>query len=92
MSKKKVLVDIDTNNKYYEFIEKLRAERELSFTACVKHLLFDRIDDLLDKETQLLNQEKIAKVINENISNDEEKVEEKPKKDMLKNLRKIKDK
>ena len=91
LSKKKILLEIDENNKYYDFIEKIRDERELSFTACVKHLLFDRIDDLLERETQISRQSQIIDNINNNQNIEVEEIkEEKPKKDMLKNLNRLK--
>lgn len=55
-SKKKILLEIAEEKEYYAFIEKYRAKRELSFTAAVKQLVFDRIDELKKQdELQTIN-------------------------------------
>lgn len=81
---KKVLVEIFEDTKYHDFIENHRKERNWSYTACVKNLLFERIDALL-----LIEQGIITNIpVNMKDENIIEKKEE--RKDMLKNLKRLK--
>ena len=83
MLSKKVLVEIFKNTKYFTFIEEYRKERNLSFTACIRQLLFQKIDEL-ERDKLVLQQSSPVAV--------EIQIEEpKKKKDMLKNLKRLKD-
>lgn len=81
---KKVLIEIFEDTIYHDFIEKHRKERNWSYTACIKNLLFERIDALMLLEQGVAS--KIPLIIeNETIPEVKEK-----KKDMLKNLNRLK--
>lgn len=80
---KKVLIEIFEDTIYHDFIENHRKERNWSYTACIKNLLFERIDALILIEQSI-------------VSNTPGIVESEPipeikeeKKDMLKNLNRI---
>lgn len=80
---KKAVVDVPLSSEYYDFIEKERVERGLSFQAYVRYLVFEKIDDLKKEELRLQ-----ANVVPKPAIEVEE-VKEK-KKDMLKNLNRLK--
>lgn len=81
---KKVLVEIFEDTIYHDFIEKHRKERNWSYTACVKNLLFERIDALL-----LIEQGVIAN-IPVSVKDEIITVKKEESKDMLKNLNRLK--
>ncbi|WP_099192252.1 hypothetical protein [Tepidibacter mesophilus] len=91
MSKKKILLEINEDSEYYKFIEEHRGKRELSFTACAKQLLFDKIDDLKKEDIGEIKS-LITKLTTNNVQPEEIKVKEevKTKKDMLKNIKNLK--
>lgn len=71
-NKGKYLVDLTKSLKYKKFIETYAEERGLNETVVLKQLLFSKIDELSLEQPNI-----ITKV---------DKIEEKPKKDMMKNF------
>lgn len=92
LSKRKFLIEIEEKSEYYKFIEEYGRKREISFTACIKQLTFDRIDELKNKSINiheiLLNLKNLPE---KNILKEDFKynAEETKKKDMLKNLKNL---
>lgn len=88
MAKKKFLIEIDTENKFFQLLEQYSSERELSNTAAIKQLLFDKLEDMEKEFIQLQDVKVIPKTIK--IQESEPKEDPRPKKNMLKNLDLIK--
>lgn len=86
---------IDENSEYYEYIQKYAKKRGILFGPAAKQLLFDYIDSKLMEESKSINltEARLIEILNLNIPQETKtEPEQKPKKDMLKNLNKIKNK
>lgn len=88
MAKKKFLIEIDTENKFFKLLEQYSSQRELSNTAAIKQLLFDKLESMEKESLQSRDVSLASKAIEP--LEPEPKEDEKPKKNMLKNLDLIK--
>lgn len=85
---------IDENSEYYEYIQKYAKKRGILFGPAAKQLLFDYIDSKLMEESKSINltEARLIEILNLNIPETKTEPEQKTKKNMLKNLNKIKNK
>lgn len=88
MAKKKFLIEIDTENKFFKLLERYSSEREISNTAAIKQLFFDRLEEIEKESIQLQDVKVVSKVVE--VQEPEPVEEVKPKKNMLKNLDRLK--